>query len=131
MSDKNYDSAMQCQRLEGPSEAHRFVRTRQSMQSYCKNLRRGYYMNMNAAIIGSRGQSTLVQQIQKLKGVIRYNGGHPTPLTESSCRNIAQVFSDFTVSKCRWSTNFRQPETSIKKTNLLVWPKEANYIRVI
>lgn len=88
-------------------------------------------MNMNAAIFGSRGQSTLVQQIQKLKGVIRYNGGHPTPLTESSCRNIAQVFSDFTVSKCRWSTNFRQPEISIKKTNLLVWPKEANYIRVI
>lgn len=87
-------------------------------------------MNMNAAIFGSR-PIDIGSADSKVEGVIRYNGGHPTPLTESSCRNIAQVFSDFTVSKCRWSTNFRQPETSIKKTNLLVWPKEANYIRVI
>jgi hypothetical protein len=67
MRDKNYDSVMQCQWLEGPSETHRFCEGETISAVLLREFKEELLYELNAAISGSRGQSTSAQQIQKME----------------------------------------------------------------
>jgi hypothetical protein len=57
---------MQCQWLEGPSETHKFCEDEAINAVLLRDLKEKLLYELNAAIFGSRGQSTSAQKIQKM-----------------------------------------------------------------